>query len=79
MSEKFYGTFFKNLSIDLVTDSILLYINKEGITLNKSSIFATNHNRTESPKNIEAVSYNKRKILNYTPSNIIVIHLMKMR
>jgi rod shape-determining protein MreB len=69
MLNRFFGTFSKDLGIDLGTANTLVYVKEKGILINEPSVVAIN-TRTDQ---ILAVGHDARDMLGKTPPHIHII------
>ncbi|MEK7560193.1 MAG: rod shape-determining protein [Patescibacteria group bacterium] len=66
MFGKLFGTFSKDLGIDLGTANTLVYINKEGIVINEPSVVAINQKTGQ----VLAIGNEAKKMVGRTPGHI---------
>jgi rod shape-determining protein MreB len=69
MFNKIFGTFSKDLGIDLGTANTLVYIRGEGIVINEPSVVALNKKTGQ----VVAIGAEARKMVGRTPSHIVAM------
>ena len=72
MLDHLFGVFSNDLSVDLGTANMLIYMRGKGIVLNEPSMVAIRQERSGA-WSIEAVGMDAKRMLGRTPENITAI------
>ena len=77
MLKQLRGHFSNDLSIDLGTANILIYVKSRGIVLNEPSVVAVQHEPSRGGKVVIAVGAEAKKMLGRTPAHITAVRPMR--
>jgi rod shape-determining protein MreB len=77
MFKRFRGLFSNDLSIDLGTANVLIYVREKGIVLNEPSVVALRVDSQTGQTHVAAVGIEAKRMLGRTPANITATRPLK--